>query len=615
MTRIWEKNIEALQDRYSEIDELPEKCLLEVNNKNNTGILAAAVEEIAGRKILYAVKENIQYQLDSLYNSNYMIDTWFAGLQKLRFHSKVIMFGLGNGMYIEKLLKETDRDVVILIYEPSLTILCKAMEHFDLSGIIQNERIILYVKDCMPVTFGECLEEFIKYEDLSGLIQSKYLNYSELFIEESNYFDYEIKMESLYEGAAAELWEHHGKVYYSNTMSNIRHLYKSKNLADLWEKIPKDIPAVIVAAGPSLDNNIEVLKKAKGKCFLIAADSALKPLLKHDIIPDIFVSVDGGKMQAHFSDERVKKIPLLCNLQSQETLLQQHEAEEFFTRGVDVYVQKYMEEKGIVLPGLNTGGSVANDCFELARVLGLKTIVLVGQDLAYTDNKTHSADTVRGEWNTEVASLYTLTLEGVDGNPILSSYEFQIYLHWFEERIKKFPELKVIDATEGGAKIHGALMQTLEQAVDELCKEPVDMGQYIRETGTLMTEEEQIEFKQYMQQIPDEIQRSIYLMKQCIRDYDKILTLVYQDKYRTRETLNLFKKVNMATEQVEAIGAMEYVENHMQNEITKMLDQVYDTQKDEKKEMLEACNIGKQYLQKLLRTAEEVLPDIKQRIL
>lgn len=614
MTKIWMKNIEALQIRYPEIAELLEKYLLEEKRKNSTETLVMGVEEVAGRKILYAVKETVQYQLDSLYSSDYMMNVWFTGLQKLRFHSKVILFGLGNGMYVRKLLEETNKDVVILIYEPSLTVFSKVTECFNLSNIIQNERVILYVKDCMPITFGECLEQFIQYEDLSGLVQSKYLNYSSLFVEESKYFDYEIEMASLYEGAATELWEHHGRVYYINTMSNISHLYKSKNLADLWEKIPKTIPAVIVAAGPSLDKNIEEIKKAKGKCLLIAADSALRPLLKHNIIPDIFVSIDGGKMQAHFSDERVKKIPLVCNLQSQKVLLQQHEAPEFFTRGVDVYVQKYMEDRGIVIPGLNTGGSVANDCFELARVLGLKTIILVGQDLAYTDNKTHSSESLRGGWNTDIASMYTFELEGMDGNPVLSSYEFQIYLHWFEERIKKFPELKVIDATEGGAKIHGAIIQTLEQAINEQCLETFDMEQCIWEAGTLLTAEEQADFRQYMLQIPDEIQRAIYLMKQCIRDYDKILTLVHQDRYRTRETLNLFKKVTRITEQVENIGAMEYVENHMQKEITQMLDQVYDIQRDEKNEMMEACNMGKQYLQKLLQTAEEILPDIKQRL-
>ncbi len=42
---------------------------------------------------------------------------------------------------------------------------------------------------------------------------------------------------------------------------------------------------------------------------------------------------------------------------------------------------------------LPTGGSVANSAFSFAQQLGAKTIVLVGQDLALTDNKTHADGT------------------------------------------------------------------------------------------------------------------------------------------------------------------------------------------------------------------------------
>ena len=46
-----------------------------------------------------------------------------------------------------------------------------------------------------------------------------------------------------------------------------------------------------------------------------------------------------------------------------------------------------------VLPDVSTGGSVACSGFSLLHKLGYETIILVGQDLAFTDNKSHADGT------------------------------------------------------------------------------------------------------------------------------------------------------------------------------------------------------------------------------
>lgn len=50
-----------------------------------------------------------------------------------------------------------------------------------------------------------------------------------------------------------------------------------------------DTTGIVVAAGPSLNKNINELKKAKGKSLIIAVDTALKPLLRAGIVPDMFL--------------------------------------------------------------------------------------------------------------------------------------------------------------------------------------------------------------------------------------------------------------------------------------------------------------------------------------
>ena len=50
--------------------------------------------------------------------------------------------------------------------------------------------------------------------------------------------------------------------------------------------------AIIVCPGPSLANNIEVLKKAKGKILIICVLHAFRALKKAGIVPDMIIHTD-----------------------------------------------------------------------------------------------------------------------------------------------------------------------------------------------------------------------------------------------------------------------------------------------------------------------------------
>ncbi len=80
---------------------------------------------------------------------------------------------------------------------------------------------------------------------------------------------------------------------------------------DLWGILPDDVPVIVVSAGPSLNKNIEDLKKAVGKACIIATDTAMKPLLNAGIVPDLFVIVDGLKPAVLFEHKDISKTAML----------------------------------------------------------------------------------------------------------------------------------------------------------------------------------------------------------------------------------------------------------------------------------------------------------------
>ena len=155
------------------------------------------------------------------------------------------------------------------------------------------------------------------------------------------------------------------------------------------------MPAIIVSAGPSLNKNIEELKKAKNKAFIIAVDTAMKPLLRNGIIPDMYAIIDGTKPLELVAVEESRNIPLLSEVRAAHAVMDYHKGKKFFFREFTPYFDRMYEMNHKEWAAMDVGGSVATAAFSLACYLGLGTVIMVGQDLALTGNKTHADGTFK----------------------------------------------------------------------------------------------------------------------------------------------------------------------------------------------------------------------------
>lgn len=183
------------------------------------------------------------------------------------------------------------------------------------------------------------------------------------------------------------------KVTSINTLCNAKYLCTGYKTIQLFGAIPQDVTGIVVAAGPSLNKNIQELKSAKGKSFIIAVDTALKPLLNAGIVPDMFFIVDGKKPMDLIKKDGVEKIPMVTALNANPEILNYHRGMKFFFDESYRFAEKIIMKSGLRWGEVDTGGSVATNAFSLLYKIGLKTIILVGQDLALTGNKTHADGT------------------------------------------------------------------------------------------------------------------------------------------------------------------------------------------------------------------------------
>lgn len=605
--RLYKKNMKAIETRYPEMSETLSQELPEG--------MEVGIDEACGKKVLYAIQDGVPYQLDTLYDTEALMELWFQNLPKLYYRTKVIMFGFGNGMYVRKLLQGTPDDVTMIVYEPKTYILKTVFQMFDVSDLILNERLVLLLGDAMVKTQQEYFYELLDYTDIENFVYKSYLNYNRLFKDE--FMEYMETLQTVCSSinSTQNVIGRYGKIYYENTFANFKYFLKSKSFEKMVYKMPRDIPAIVVAAGPSLDKNVKQLKKAKGKAFIIAVDTALRPMLRNGVTPDICISIDGKKNAAHFSDDAANDIPLICYLYSHKEILAHHRAEKIFINDLNHHIQHFLSEHNRVLPIVASGGSVANDAFSIAQMLGFTTIILVGQDLALTDNKTHSDATVVGEWKMDVTQFNDLLeVEDVYGNPILTKPEYRLYAKWFEEQILAHPELKVIDATEGGAKIQGTLIQTLDETIAQECTKQFDFQSIISGCDDFLNQEEQKELIAYIKKIPEALAECRVRALEGINCYEKMLDAIYKDKYHSKEFKKLFERASQIGDELEKDPTMDYVRNRIQQETTEMLKVIYQNEDDERAELIAGCEKGRDYLKLMESEMDFVIQDARDKI-
>ena len=376
----------------------------------------------------------------------------------------VILFGGSEGKVITKLLEVLDAKSRILVCEP--------LKH-DFEALVENicdARVIPVDFSGDPACFRDELIKQVDYYSIARMDVCAHPAYDSAFPSE-----YEMFLKMVGDNRERLLVNLNTMTRFRNEgtihiLENIEAISKAYFIRDLKETDVSDATAIIVSAGPSLDKNIEDLRAAKGRALIIAVDTALKYMLARDIIPDLFVTIDPDKPMDNFADERVRDIPVIFDEQTPSAMLREHRAAKILYNCRD-YPKKLFEACGIsVDANIASGGSVATAAFAICCDLGIKDIILIGQDLAYTGESTHAGGVVSAGVNGDIG---TVMIEGIDGQKVRTRSDWLGYLRWFEHTIEltrqEKPEMRVIDATEGGALIRGTEVMTLKEAIAQTC--------------------------------------------------------------------------------------------------------------------------------------------------
>ncbi len=386
----------------------------------------------------------------------------------------VVVIGMGLGYHLEELVKARPGRTLVVV-EPEPEILAASMAARDQRGWLAHPRLDVLVTTDGKAAAGEVFQRHAKQ-----LLQHPHLvvwpaaaRYAPGFCA-----DFNRQLLDLVRARRVDLATNRklSTNWIENFFLNMWTALGDPDVGALFQAF-SGRPAIIVASGPSLDRNVHLLPLAKGRAVMIAAGSAVNPLLRHGLEPDLVVSFDPGKANyRHFKNLKTPGLPLVYVPTIYSHIVAEYSGPRF-SAGMDVFpfVSWFYEQVGETRAELSSGPSVANVAWDLAVKMGLNPIILVGQDLAYSGDRTHADGTVRSravEIRPEEIGTKYLEVEAVDGGKVWTSRSMHAMKVWFEEHLRVAPAgLTTIDATEGGAKIAGTKIMLLQEALEAYCQE------------------------------------------------------------------------------------------------------------------------------------------------
>lgn len=398
------------------------------------------------------------YLLHSKYNPLRESEAYYK--EKYNSSSQItILFGVGLGYFVLEVLKHQDNLNNIVIIDPLYEELCP--------DILNNQEIITNIT-------GENIHSVLHgkigvYDKNFNVICSP--NYDKLFPKE-----YKILLESIKNIQMTNLVNYNTVNRYSqdwqqNNIRNIYNLIHSSSLKDLYKKYK--LPVIIVSGGPSLNKQLNDLKKYEHQFLIIAAGSTINTLITNNISPDYVVSIDGGiHNYNHFKDLEVQNLNLIYSLNNHFKIAEKPFKSKYaFITNNEIQIQKYLKKYyDVEIPLLTSGSSVAVLALYIASYISSGPIALIGQDLAYTDLKTH-AEGNKGFSLVDDAYIEEKGLFKIEGyfpgEEVYTDYVF-LTMKQDMEKIGEYlgGDFKLYNCTEGGLNINNFINNSFKNFLE-----------------------------------------------------------------------------------------------------------------------------------------------------
>ena len=350
-----------------------------------------------------------------------------------------------------------------------------ALSSMDLSDLFTYENLDIYLGTDFNVS-----DAILKYADqmyVGSCRRISHLPSRKIFGEKFVSLEQEISENINLLGSGWETGRIYGYNIFENSVKNLTSLFNGITIDRLKDKFC-GFPAVCVASGPSLENDIHTLKRIKDRVIILACDSAVRPLVKEGIVPHIVFAVDHQNCDFEKIRENLEAI-------RDTILVYLMDANADSVRGFlgkkrvaamsgNTFIQGLLVSQfGIdfQLPGFVS--SNADAAVLTAVVAGADPVILVGMDLALSEGKDHAHGAV---FRTHIEDA--ITTEGVNGYDVYSLNPLVTGKKVLEKNIQ-FNKRTYVDTSLAGAFVQGTKIQSLEELAQTVLKGKINFNKLV----------------------------------------------------------------------------------------------------------------------------------------
>jgi hypothetical protein len=458
----------------------------------------------------------------------------------------VLLYGFGLGYHLEQLIKVYP-EKRFYILEPNVEVMVAALEARDLTKILKHKNISVFgiwmndgaVRNFLEIIISQLFQSFCLV--VIPYYKKKESSKTNTFYE---FFEQEVARYRKNFATAQRFKEE----WPDNILANMRKLLSSVSLKHL-KNVFADIPIFVVGSGPSLDMDMEYLKKVRNHGLIFSAGSSIQALLANGIVPDMAVTIDGSlKNYAVFKDLDYRNIPILfAPILNKQIIESVGNYLYHVFLNLDV-MSHYLMDVQPDDPLFLSTASVTGTVVQAAAYLGSRQIIFVGQDLSYPNNSVYSGgvDHFSKDELEGFISGASLEIENVQGGINRTTDSMMVTIQNLEDTIALLKNVNIdfVNTSKIGARIKGTRSVPIEEVYEQIRGRTIEKGWFRHVLD---------QHKVYYE--PARISRIVKRMEQVAEELKKFETKLPQLKEELAKLKQLIdsKKTRQLQEQIDSI--------------------------------------------------------------
>lgn len=368
----------------------------------------------------------------------------------------IITFGIGLCYLLDEVYNTYPSR--IFIYEPDINILHFVLNNVDISEHLASGRV--YITNDLDELMQKLSESYITKDKVEIVYLKNYAVVKSQELLELTQKVFETCRSKMVDVNTITKFS---KRWLLNTLKNIHQINSTSNvykLSDLKNKFSGKT-ALILAAGPSLNNDIEKIKSNRSKFVIFAVNKVLRVLDNHGIVPDFTVCLDASFINNTLTgiEELCSKTNCIMSVKSDSNLFSKNFKHIFVSFPENDMVTKKLSDYNNIKTGEN-GGTATSFALVAAIEMGFSKIIFAGLDMAFKDDIAYSTgELINKVDNSTIAIGKTqkkiVKVKSVTGELVNTREDYAAFIQHFETLIKESEHTGIYNTTDFGAYIEG----------------------------------------------------------------------------------------------------------------------------------------------------------------